>query len=202
MAIQITFSNMMRFASLLAPVLLVFFFIMLSILNQDIKGLIYVAGLLLATALNIPIMNLMESRIPNNALLTCSLIELPLITDYNSPSLSSLIIAFTFAYLYLPMRANNQMNYSVIVTLLSLFAMDAVTKITGNCTDIGGTVLGALVGTLFGTCWYTLLYAVDAGHLLYFEELSSNNVVCTMPSKQTFKCSVYKNGQLISSNIA
>jgi hypothetical protein len=37
--------------------------------------------------------------------------------------------------------------------------------------------------------------------LLYFDELESNNVTCSRPSKQTFKCSVYKNGELISSNV-
>ena len=34
------------------------------------------------------------------------------------------------------------------------------------------------------------------------QELQSNNIICARPSKQTFKCSVYKNGQLISSNVA
>lgn len=200
--IQLTPSNIMRLASLLAPVLLVFFFVMLSMLNQDFKGLVYVAGVLLATALNIPLMNMQKSPVSPDASLTCNLVEVPFLTNYNSPAVSSLIIAFTFAYLYLPMRANDQMNYAVVAALVSLFALDAVTRITGKCTTVAGTVLGALVGTFFGVCWYTVFHAAGADHLLYFDELDSNNVVCARPSKQTFKCSVYKNGQLISSNIA
>ena len=39
-------------------------------------------------------------------------------------------------------------------------------------------------------------------NLLYFGKYTSNNVQCSKPSKQTFKCSVYKNGRLISRNIA
>ena len=200
--IQLTLSNIMRLASLLAPILLVFFFVMLSILNQDFKGLVYVAGVLLATALNIPLMNMQKSLASPDASLTCNLVEFPYLTNYNSPALSSLIIAFTFAYLYLPMRANNQMNYAVVASIISLFAMDAVTKISGKCTTVAGTVLGCLVGILFGVCWYTIFHAAGADYLLYFDELDSNNVVCSKPSKQTFKCSVYKNGQLISSSIA
>ena len=200
--IQLTPSNIMRLASLLAPVLLVFFFVMLSMLNQDFKGLVYVAGVLLATALNIPLMNMLKSPVSPDASLTCNLVEVPFLTNYNSPAVSSLIIAFTFAYLYLPMRANDQMNYAIVAALVSLFALDAVTRITGKCTTVAGTVLGALVGTFFGVCWYTVFHAAGADYLLYFDELDSNNVVCARPSKQTFKCSVYKNGQLISSNIA
>ena len=33
---------------------------------------------------------------------------------------------------------------------------------------------------------------------LFFNEMSSTSEVCSMPKKQTFKCSVYKNGQLLS----
>jgi hypothetical protein len=200
--IQLTLSNMMQLASLLSPVLLAFFFVMLSILNQNIKGLVYIAGVLLATVLNIPIMNLIKSPISPDASLTCNLVEIPFLTNYNSPAPSSLLIAFTFAYLFLPMKANNQMNFSVISALCILFAMDAVTRITGKCTTVSGTVIGGLVGVIFGTIWYTVFHAVGADYLLYFDELESNNVVCSKPSKQKFKCSVFKNGQLISSNIA
>ena len=202
MAIALTLSNIMQLASWLATLLLVFFFVMLSILNEDFKGIVYIAGILLASALNIPLMNMIGSQRFQDENMTCNLIELPLITSYNSPAMTSLIIGFTFAYLYLPMSANDQMNYGVIVSILILFLIDAVTRIFGKCTTLTGVVFGGLVGTLFGVCWYAIFHATGADYLLYFDELNSNNVVCTKPSKQTFKCSVYKNGQLISSNIA
>jgi len=200
--IQLTLSNIMRLFSLLAPILLVFFFVMLSILNQDFKGLIYVAGLLLATALNIPIMNMLKSPNSPDASMSCNLVEIPFLTNYNSPATSSLIIAFTFAYLYHPMKNNKQMNYAVISALVTLFALDAVTRISGKCTTVSGSLLGGLLGILFGTMWYSVFHLTGADNLLYYDELSSNNVVCSKPSKQQFKCSVYKNGELISSNIA
>jgi len=43
---------------------------------------------------------------------------------------------------------------------------------------------------------------VGADEVLYFDEMESNAVKCEKPSSQTFKCSVYKNGVLVSSNIA
>ena len=92
------------------------------------------------------------------------------------------------------------MNYVVLIFLLCLLGVDIMTKVQNKCTTYPGTILGALVGFLFGAVWYILFYSMGYSSLLYFDELRSDNVQCSMPTKQTFKCSVYKNGQLISSN--
>lgn len=203
MAIKLTISNIIQLASALAPVLLGFFLVMLSLLNQNVKGIVYLAGVLLASVANIFIMNTMQSKIDiTKAAMSCNLLELPYLMEFNSPNPSSVFIAFTFAYLFLPMKYNNLMNYPVIGAILSLFAMDAVTKVTNSCTTVAGIVLGGLVGFLFGSAWYTALHSAGADDLLYFDEMESNAVVCKRPSKQTFKCSAYKNGKLVSTNIA
>ena len=200
--IQLSFSNMIQLISALAPLLVGSFFVMLSLLNQNVKGIVYLAGAVLATVLNIFVMNQIGSPIAPDASMLCNLVELPYLTKFNSPSPSALFIAFTFAYVFLPMRYNNQMNYPVIITLLCLLALDSLSKIKGKCTTAGGSVLGTLLGFVFGALWYTLFHGMGYDSLLYFDEMDSNNVVCSKPSKQTFKCSVYKNGELVSSNIA
>jgi hypothetical protein len=42
------------------------------------------------------------------------------------------------------------------------------------------------------------MYAGGSGKYLFFNEVSSNKEMCSQPKKQTFKCSLYKNGELIS----
>ena len=59
-----------------------------------------------------------------------------------------------------------------------------------------GVVIGALFGLVLGGTWYGIIKASGNPQLLYFEELS-NGETCSRPSKQTFKCAVYKNGKLI-----
>jgi hypothetical protein len=100
------------------------------------------------------------------------------------------------------MYTNSQMNYPVVATLLVLFAVDTVTRMANKCTTLGGSMLGGLVGIILGILWYGMFHLLGYDDLLYFDELETNRVLCKKPSKQTFKCSVYKNGQLISSNIA
>ena len=77
-----------------------------------------------------------------------------------------------------------------------------LTKVQNKCTSYPGAVLGALVGFLMGTIWYVLFYALGYSSLLYFDELRSDNVKCSMASKQTFRCAVYQNGELISSTVS
>jgi hypothetical protein len=202
MAIELTISNVLQFFSFISPTLLVFFLFMSSLFNQNLKGLVYLAGLLISSLVNIFFMNMIGSGRDENEAFSCTIFDIPHVSQYNSPYPSSLIIAFTVAYLILPMKYNNQMNYAVLGFLLCLLGVDVITKVQNKCTTYAGSILGGLVGFLLGTLWYIFFHAAGFDSLLYFDELRSDNVICSRPTKQTFKCSVYKNGELISSNIA
>ena len=199
MAIKLTISNMLQLLSLIAPVLLCFFLVMSSLFNQNIKGLIYLAGVLMASVINLFLMNQFQSPKLEDAAFNCNLLELPYMTEFNSPSSSSLFIAFTVEYLVLPMFYNNQMNYILLGSLLCLFGLDTVTQVTNKCTTMAGSIFGALLGFLLGAVWYSIFKAAGYESLLYFDGLVSNNVSCSRPSTQTFRCKVFKNGELISS---
>lgn len=202
MAIDLTLSNVLQFFSFLSPTLLIFFLFMSSLFNQNLKGLVYIAGVLLASISNVFFMNLIGSERDETEAFSCSIFDIPHVSRFNSPYPTTLIIAFTIAYLVLPMKYNNQMNYAVLAFLLGLLGIDILTKVQNKCTTYAGSILGGLLGFLFGTMWYIAFHATGYDSLLYFDELRSDNVVCSRPTKQTFKCSVYKNGELISSNIA
>jgi len=201
MAIQLNFSNALELFSLISPFLLGFFLVLSSLFNQNLKGFVYLAGVLIAVVINIFLMNQIASPKLEGSAMSCDFISLPFMGQFNSPAPTSLFIAFTIAYLVLPMKYNNQMNYVILSALLCLLAIDAITKVNKRCTTKGGTFLGTLVGLVLGATWYTLFHMSGYDSLLYFDELQSNRVVCSRPAKQSFKCSVYKNGELISSNI-
>ena len=59
--------------------------------------------------------------------------------------------------------------------------------------------MGIFIGLFFGTIWFWMWFAFNRKDLLFFNELVSNNAICSRPNKQTFKCSVYKGGELLSS---
>lgn len=202
MAIALTLSNILQFFSFIAPTLLIFFLFLSSLFNQNLKGLVYIAGVLIASFINIMFMHIIGSERSDDESFSCSLFDIPHVSQYNSPYPTTLIIAFTIAYLVLPMKYNKQMNYLVLLFLLGLLGIDMLTKVQNKCTTYPGTVLGALVGFVLGIIWYIFFHAMGYDALLYFDELRSDNVVCSRPSKQTFRCSVYKNGELVSSNVS
>jgi hypothetical protein len=124
MAIQLNFSNVFELFSLMSPLLLGFFLVMSSLFNQNLKGLVYLAGVLIATIINIFLMNQIGNEKFSDAALSCDFVSLPFMGRFNSPAPSSLFIAFTLAYLVLPMKYNNQMNYVILAALLCLLLMD------------------------------------------------------------------------------
>ena len=201
--IEVTLTNIFQFGAFITPFLLGFFLILSSIFNQDLKGYVYLAGVLISSMINILLRNVIRSGMASDAAPICSLIKFDFLTgdNFNSPNISSSFLAFTLAYLLLPMFYNNQMNYIVLIFLVSLFVLDTITKLTNKCTDITGISVGALVGFIMGAIWFSLFLSGGHSSLLYFNELVSNNTVCSRPSNQTFKCSVYKGGQLISDSI-
>lgn len=197
MAMELTITNLIQFFGTLSPIMVSFFLLSASILNKNIKGLIYMAGVMFAFVLNAVFMNVLKVPLDEGRSMACSIIDLPFsLNAYSSPSWNSVFIAFTLAYMYLPMKFSGNMNYGVVIALLSLFGIDAMSKVMNKCTNNLGVVVGGLLGLILGGVWYGVIKASGNPQLLYFDELS-NGETCSRPSKQTFKCAVYKNGKLI-----
>ena len=53
MAMSFTFSNILQFFSAISSILLAFFMIMISLFNQDVKAIIYLAGAFIAYIFNV-----------------------------------------------------------------------------------------------------------------------------------------------------
>lgn len=200
MAFRATIQNGFRLFSALSPLLLGFFLIVGSIFNNDIKGLVYLGGVLIASGLNLLLNNLFASEIPeNNIPPYCNLVTFNWGDSLREdiPAYNSLFISFTIAYLLLPMVLTEQYNIMVVIFLFSLLFIDGITRILKGCASKLGVFLGIMFGTLLGFGWSSLFYYTGHGDLLYFNEIISNKVVCNRPEKQTFKCALYKNGKLI-----
>jgi len=200
MGMSFTFSNIIQFFSGISSILLAFFMIMTSFFNQDIKSIIYLAGAFIAFIFNVAALkpalgNKIEAgtRSP-----ICDIIDIPINGNFDGPNGNSVFIAYTLMYLTIPMFENNEINFPLMISIITLFGMDAFYKLNNKCTSSFGIVIGGLVGGLIGTGYYYLLSSFGLKDVTYFSENGSNNSeTCSMPNKQTFKCAVYKNGELI-----
>ena len=59
--------------------------------------------------------------------------------------------------------------------------------------------LNVLLGATSAALIVTLMYSGGSGKYLFFNETSSDKDICYQPSKQTFKCQMYKDGTLLTS---
>lgn len=221
--IEFNFSNIFMFFSAILPFLLVFFMVMISIFDYNIKGFIYIFGLFLAYGITIPLQNTLNTKLVEyeneneNSNINIKTVNQfvnklgnkinPLCYLFNFsqkslgylavPSYNSVVIAFTISYLIGPMMMNNTINYLLVIFLFMILVVDSSARIKNNCTNGLGVVFGVILGLIIGGLYVLIIDSAGYNNLLYNDDFVSNKVACSKPSKQQFKCSVYKNGELL-----
>jgi hypothetical protein len=181
--------------SIISPFLVVLLFVFISIINSNLKGMIYLLGIFILLVVVYLFQSVLRVHLPEKSSPFCQIFAFPM-GFYTVPSMNSAIFLFTLVYLFLPMVMNNIMNYPLLIILLILYAIDCVIKTGRQCTTPTGIILGSFVGILVGLFWYFVIKS-QSPSLLYYDDLLSNKIACSRPSQQKFKCSVYKNGELL-----
>ena len=124
---------------------------------------------------------------------------------------STYILSFSLMYFVLPMvmiskqNNTNVINYSVLAFFIAYIFLDLFIKNSLNCIGslFSGSVIISLLGGLFfgGMISGLIMYGSSLRGYLFINEINNNKEVCSMPTKQQFKCSVYKNGELVGSSV-
>tara|TARA_B100000900_G_scaffold414467_1_gene441187 strand:- start:3630 stop:4301 length:672 start_codon:yes stop_codon:yes gene_type:complete len=202
-SITFTLTNLLTFLTIMAPFLLTFFMIMLSIVNNSIvKGLLFLIGLVIVAYLTHLLKSLLKERQSPLASPICNI--LPFVTRgqllherviFSSPILSTALLGYISSYLIFPMYINNDVNNPLLIFLVALFGINSVTELWKKCGTLGGVVLGAIVGISFGMLYYGMIAGSGYKDLAYFSEIKSNAQGCKKPSDQKFKCVTYKRGE-------
>jgi len=181
--------------SFFSPIILATSITSLSFIFQNFKGLIYL-GFLIGCCVIRNFVYVMSGASPTvNDRTICTSIQY---SKYGNPTFSAFVFAFTIMYLSFPMFSNGSVNYWVFVSLICYFLIDIFIKIYKSCIiKMGDLFLNILLGAASSALIVTLMYAGGSGKYLFFNEMSSDKEMCYQPSQQTFKCSMYRDGQLI-----
>jgi hypothetical protein len=110
------------------------------------------------------------------------------------------ILGFTFFYLFYVIAKNKTYltNLVVIIFFPILIVCDFIWNTINSCYDVRQLLLSLILGGGFGTMLSWIIDSSGITSLQYFYSAQSKDQ-CSVPSKQTFKCNVYKNGALIAS---
>jgi hypothetical protein len=189
--------NLIVFLTFYSPIIIAVGGLGMSFIFQNFKGFIYLGFLLAACIVREFILWISGTQPFFSDNTICSAIEY---SSYGNSGISIFVLAFSIMYICLPMFINKDVNFWVFGGLLSYFFVDIGIRYTEKCiTSFTDILMNVLTGAGLGVVIPSLLYAGGASKYLFFNEISSNNVTCSMPKKQTFKCAVYKNGELIGS---
>ena len=183
----------MSLLALISPFLLAFLMVMISIINSNVKGLIYLLGLIILFIIVFLFQNTI--RVPIDK--TNQFCNIFSISQFSVPSFNSALYLYTIIYVLFPMINMQMVNFPLIIVFLLLYIMDCIIKYKNKCTSSVGIVMGSILGLIFGMTWFLIIKASGQTGLLYYDDLVSNKIACSRPTKQNFKCQVYKNGELI-----
>ena len=190
----------------LAPFVLASFFTLASIFNQDFKGFIYLVGLLFSSFITmlvakLPIINKLQR--PSDSPEICNVLTIGQTDSLSDLPLSQSALTYTFSYLLFSILKYKMVlqNIPTLVFFPLLIAFDFIWNMNNSCYSFFQLLTSLCVGGIIGTTWAYTIASSKTPSLMYFSSLS-NKEVCSKPSKSTFRCNVYKNGKLISKNIA
>ena len=197
----------------LFPFILVSFFTLSSLLNQDIKGIIYLAGLLIAcfvstivgstfpkTFEKIPTAAPAPAPDPDPATATATATA----TDFNlicnsltlgedgpisKLPLSMTVYSFTFFYLVYIIGKYKLANQNIITILFfsTVILGDWYWHRLFNCNSHSSLFGAFAIGTIIGLAWSAIIASTGKVELQYFNGIS-NKEVCKLRTKQKFLC--------------
>ena len=189
--------NILVWLSFFSPIILATIVTSMSFIFQNFKGLIYLGFLIGCCLIRNYIYQMSGSNPVKNDGTICTSIQY---SKYGNPTFSSFVFSFTIMYLSLPMFSNGSPNFWIFTSLVSYFLIDLFIKIYKKCIiPTGDLFINILLGFSISALIVSLMYIGGSGKYLFFNEVSSNKDICYQPKKQTFRCSLYKNGELISS---
>ena len=200
---MLSIGGIFQILSSLSPLLLSVFFIISSLSNGDLKWVMFLAGFIvllfvfsiIAFTTNSKFEN-MNSKGSAYWKKECNSVSMPFgLSEFMVPNFNSAALAFIFAYIFMPMLQYNSYNVVMLSIIIVFFFLDSVSKLMNGCTPVVGIIIGLAVGWIVGYIWYLFVSAAN-NEMVYFN-VERGSSICSRPNKQTFKCKVYRNGEVI-----
>jgi hypothetical protein len=183
-----------------APFILVSYFIVSSIFNADIRGIVFLGMLLMNCFITIAVGNffadlpgMMVAPVTRNKYGTCNTMNLtsggPL---SRALPLNINVFAFTFGYLSQLLEREKTLvnrNIPMIIVFCILIVSQFIWSLTSGCASFFGLLLSLGIG--FGLGWGFSHAIVESGisDLQFFNGIK-NEEVCSKMSDEIFNCTV------------
>jgi hypothetical protein len=191
--------NLFIYLSNFSPIITAVFVLTISFASDkpSFKGLVYLAFLIACTFFrNYAYQAADLAPIVNNS---CNFIQY---SKFANTTYSVFVMAFTIAYLFLPMFQTNSINYIVVSILIFYFVLDIGNKVVQGCINFDKdgpyVLLDICVGMFLASIIVMAMQLGGSDKFLFYTEMIDNKMVCKQPTSKTMKCAVYRNGELLT----
>lgn len=179
--------------SQMSPVFVPLLLIVMSLVEAEIRGVMYAVALVVALVLYKFFtwqFHSEQSSHRKSYSPTCGLYSVPFLKDnhIDNRSTGTFILMFTLAYLLTPMVEYSSYNMSIISIITFFLVMEIGWKIFNSCSGTVGIVLAIFLGSIFGVMsWFILKLLRKPDSLLYFNH-ASKETTCQMKSEVKYVC--------------
>lgn len=205
--------NIFQSLSFYSPIIICVSIVLFSMFTATIeKAFVFFIWIFIITFIRIIVFKGLKSgndsaiALPEVCVTGLSQLFIPMDVTY-----STYILTFTMMYFITPMvmisKQNkiNALNYGVLAFFIGYIVLDLLIKNSLSCIPglFSSLVIGNILSGLFlgGVIAGVIMYGSNLKSYLYINEINTNKEVCSMPSKQQFRCNVYKNGEIVGSSI-
>ena len=196
-----------------SPIIVALIVFSMSFIFQNFKGIIYLLWVIIFSWARsiIPMSDPSKDKSENGVGTTstvqndiCDAVSYSIYSNFGNRTFSMFFISFTMTYLCGPMIMNKEINFWILAAFLFYLIFDIGVRSYFGClkNSYAYVVLNIVMGIAAGVLAIFAMYSTKLYNYVFFNETSSTKDVCSMPSKQTFKCAVYKNGQLVGNTTA
>lgn len=201
--------------SFYSPLILMISILLFSIFSSaTYKGLFYIFCLFSATALRYVAVDFSDKHFldPNNKNLVQpalnGICNAGIFFPTTDKTYSTFILILSLTYFVAPMiiiskhNKINTINYAVLTFFITYICYDFGIKYLYGCVGFSSQLIADVISAIgLGILVVMILISTGNSSVLFINELTSNKEVCTRPSKQQFKCSLYKNGEIVGASI-
>lgn len=179
----------------LSPLIIVSYFTLSSVFNQDLKGLIYLSGLLITCLVSTLISTYGlgdDDTLQPKA--QCSVTYLGVSNtpiSKNIPlGLVTLIYTLSYCFYIISQYTLWNVNISFLIIMILLILSDIIWQYSNGCAGGFGIVYAIIIG-LLGFMWALFIDAFKMTDLTMFIGISGKQV-CDRPSRTKYRCRIVK----------
>lgn len=177
----------------LAPFIIISYFTLQSVLNQDLKGIIYLIGLIVVAAITILISNILPEEkglMPTDySRIRCTQLTIGNNHPISKLPLSQTVFGYTLAYMSYFIGVNNLQTQNITTFILFpiMILADIFWSTTNLCSTPKYLLISLIISSILGLLWAMLIESTGMPNLAYLSGIT-NKDICSKPSKSLYKC--------------